>query len=54
MEQTKLRRFLFFGTMEQYGTERNGTMSGTVQAKNERNGRRNGTVEGTERYRRKK
>ena len=44
LAHTKLRRFLFFGTMEQYGTERNSTMSGTVQAQNERNGRRNGTV----------
>ena len=31
--RSKLRRFLFFGTMEQYGTERNGTMSGMVRPK---------------------
>ena len=42
---SNLRRFSFFGTMERHGTERNGTMNGTVRAENERNGIRNGTVQ---------
>ena len=41
---SKLRRFLFFGTMERYGTERNGKRSGTGCAE------MNGTVNGTEWY----
>ena len=35
----KYRRYSFFGTMDRYGPERNGTRTGTVSLQNDRNGK---------------